>query len=498
MSRSAAWAAAFVVAATAACGDNGHGPVGPPDYSACGGRADPDTTGRLRMIAGQDQCGLREVGLHAPLELRVVDGAGAPVVGAVVHWSVVQGGGAVGADSSLTDTHGVARVAWTLGDSVGGQFVTATIAGLPDTARFHATAHGLFSVAAGGNNADGWYSSDLWVRGGYAYTGTWGIRADTGNVTKVWSVGAGVTLVDSLEVPQSLVISDNEVSADGTLLLATAEYGAGAGLYVYSLADPAHPVLVGAKVIGGYGLHTGTFADIGGQRYVFAARDPNGTTAPALMVYRIQPDSAAPIVQVAALDQPRYYGIHDTFVRDGLAFVADWDSGLRIYDVGDGRLGGSPASPQLVGSIVTSADGLACNCVHNSWWYHAPDGSKRYLFVGQEGPGTVGTASSGDIHVVDVSDLAHPAEVAVYHLEGAGTHNFWVDEQRGILYAAYYNAGVVALDVTGTLTGDLASREIARYKLGGSGGTYTWGVMLANGSLYATDMLSGLWKVNVP
>ena len=61
--------------------------------------------------------------------------------------------------------------------------------------------------------------------------------------------------------------------------------------------------------------------------------------------------------------------------------------------------------------------------------------------------------SSGDIHVVDVSDLAHPREVAFFHLDGAGTHNFWMDEAQQILYAAYYNGGVVALDVSGTLAG---------------------------------------------
>ena len=33
----------------------------------------------------------------------------------------------------------------------------------------------------------------------------------------------------------------------------------------------------------------------------------------------------------------------------------------------------------------------------------------------------------------------------------AGTHNFWVDEPSGILYAAYYNGGVRALDVRGDL-----------------------------------------------
>ena len=96
--------------------------------------------------------------------------------------------------------------------------------------------------------------------------------------------------------------------------------------------------------------------------------------------------------------------------------------------------------------------------VHNAWWFHNPvTNEKKYLFVGQEGPGVIGSSSSGDIHVVDVSNLANPVEVASYHLNGAGTHNFWMDEPRQVLYAAYYNGGVVALDVSGTLSGSLAA-----------------------------------------
>jgi hypothetical protein len=134
--------------------------------------------------------------------------------------------------------------------------------------------------------------------------------------------------------------------------------------------------------------------------------------------------------------------------------------------------------------------------VHNGWWFHNPvTGEQRYLFIGQEGPGVVGSRSSGDIHVVDVSDLAHPAEVAFFHLNGAGTHNFWIDEPRQVLYAAYYNAGVVALDISGTLSGDLSGRLLSQIKPGGAENTYTWGVQLANGSLYAIDMLSGLWQL---
>jgi len=99
--------------------------------------------------------------------------------------------------------------------------------------------------------------------------------------------------------------------------------------------------------------------------------------------------------------------------------------------------------------------------------------------------------------VVDVSDLRHPVEVAFFHLDDAGTHNFWMDEAHQILYAAYYNGGVVALDVSGTLEGDLSDRLLAQVRPGGDGNTYVWGVQLAGGSLYAIDMLSGLWQLGI-
>lgn len=196
------------------------------------------------------------------------------------------------------------------------------------------------------------------------------------------------------------------------------------------------------------------------------------------------------VALVAEVPVPANYGQHDQFIRAGLAFLCSWNTGLQIYDVGDGRAGGSPQHPQLISRIVTAGGE-----VHNAWWYWAPDGSKRYVFVGQEGPGSIGSSSSGDIHVVDVSNMAAPVEVAQYHMAAAGAHNFWVDEASQVLYAAYYNGGVVALDVSGTLSGDLASRQVAVVQPGGAGNTYVWGVMLSGGSLYATDMVSGVWQL---
>jgi hypothetical protein len=357
-------------------------------------------------------------------------------------------------------------------------------------------------VVAGGNNVPDRYTSDLWVHGNYAYTGTWGAsprQNNPGNVVKIWSLSTAgrPELVDSLKLPNIFTVSDIEVSGDGQLLLFSTEGGSNGGIFLYDLADPRQPAFLDSALVS-TGVHTATFGEIQNHRYVFAARNPSvsaGTPPePALMIFDVTEPSA--IALTATVPIPRQYGIHDTYVRDGLGFVFAWNTGVIIYDVGNGMRGGSPSNPQEVSRVVTSSSGTVSPSVHNGWWFHNPvSGEKRYLFVGQEGPGVIGSQSSGDIHVVDVSNLSNPREVASFHMQGAGTHNFWMDEARQILYAAYYNGGIVALDVSGTLSGDLSNRLLAQVVPGGSGNTFAWGVQLANGSLYASDMLSGLWQL---
>ncbi|TFH64327.1 MAG: hypothetical protein E4G90_08310 [Gemmatimonadales bacterium] len=201
--------------------------------------------------------------------------------------------------------------------------------------------------------------------------------------------------------------------------------------------------------------------------------------------------------RIARVPIPANYGIHDTFVRDGIAFVSAWNSGIIIFDVGGGGHGGTTAAPIQMGALVTNVGPLQTPSAHNAWWFHNPvTHEARYLFVGQEGPGTLGASSSGDLHVLGVSDLTNPTEVAFFHLPGAGVHNFWMDEARQMLYAAYYNGGVVALDVSGVFMGDLDGRLLANTLPGGPGSTHVWGVMLAGGSLYVSDMISGFWRLD--
>lgn len=227
---------------------------------------------------------------------------------------------------------------------------------------------------------------------------------------------------------------------------------------------------------------------------LLAACDPSADSGPVLPPPPPPPEVTVPPVASQVIVPPDY-GLHDTFVRDGVAFLSVWNTGITILDLGGGGRGGTPQQPVVLSTFRPTNGSLGSPSIHNSWWFHnATNGSRRYLFVGQEGPGVIGSTSGGDIKVLDVSNLAAPVEVAFFRISGAGTHNFWVDELRQVLYAAYYNVGVVAIDISGTLEGDLASREIGRIRMTPT--SYTWGVMLANDRLYASDMISGFWQLN--
>lgn len=463
--------------------------------AGCGGDGGSSATYTLEAQSGNHQTAAAGSVL-APLQVKLTTSSGEVAEGVPVSWRVRTGCGSVSLAISSTDQLGIASTTPTLGMVVGGQQVEATASG-SDPFRFDLTATAApapsFQVLAGCNNVPERYGSDLWVADGYGYTGTWGFRGRAGNAIKIWklSPGGAPTLSDSVIIAGVGTVSDLEVSPDGRWLIATTEGGGEkSGLYVYELTTPGHPVFRARQSVTS-GLHTGTLSVIGGVLYAFTAKDPASC---ALNIYDLSSAATGVITLASATPIPDHYCIHDTFVRDGLAFVFAWDEGLYIFDVGNGINDGNPSQPKLV-SHTTGYGGET----HNGWWFWNPtNGEKKYLFIGQEGPGTLGVSSSGSIHVVDVSDLEAPVQVATYTLAGAGAHNFWMDEQQQVLYAAFYNGGIVALDVSGTLTGDLSNREIARIRPGGANNTYVWGVMLANGYLYGSDMVSGFWQLAVP
>lgn len=339
--------------------------------------------------------------------------------------------------------------------------------------------------------------TDVWIHGDYAYSGTSSGACSAADVPCssipgsliVWRLdGAGVpALVDSVALPGPHT-NDVKVSPGGDYLVVSQErVEATNGIVVLDLTDPAAPTILAHYTDElERGVHNLWLENIAGTDYAFVV-ETGGGAASGLHVLDLS-DPAAPerVTNWRGGDSQ----IHDVYVRDDLAFVSHWDDGLFILDVGNGMAGGSPADPVTVGSLVMSGGNT-----HNAWYW--PEG--ELVFVGEErGPFLADTTDVGQLHVVDVSDLSDPREIATYKIPGETPHNFWLDEENEILYAAWYTRGVRALDVSGTLSGDLgaAGREIGFLEPSGSRGLGSiWAPQLHRGVLYLSDRHHGLWAV---
>jgi hypothetical protein len=145
--------------------------------------------------------------------------------------------------------------------------------------------------------------------------------------------------------------------------------------------------------------------------------------------------------------------------------------------------------------------------IHTAWR------AGRYVFVGDEvfsakprptdGGGVIGLGRAfGRLHVIDVSDVAAPREVAYYEPQDGGSHNVWVAGDT--LYMGDYQGGLRVLDISGELRGDLQAqgREIAHAVTGDARGSVpnaanAWGAIYRDGYIYVPDINSGLWIVKV-
>ena len=174
--------------------------------------------------------------------------------------------------------------------------------------------------------------------------------------------------------------------------------------------------------------------------------------------------------QVIGIWNDRY--VHDLFVRNDVMWTADIYSGLvSIIDVSN------KANPIVQNTISTPY-----NYTHSTWL----DDSGQYLFVTEETGGA-------PISAYDVSNIFNPILVDQYsHSSGAIAHNVFV--KGNYLYASYYTAGVVALDITDPTN----MTEVAQYDTSpSSGGSFNgcWGVYpyTSNGLILATDISQGFF-----
>ena len=347
------------------------------------------------------------------------------------------------------------------------------------------------------------FSAEVTVGGRYAYSSTWGTRNGLrGNAIYVWDLAAAQpVLIDSVIVADAGTLGDIQVVSDAALLVVAVEPAPRGALLVFDLANSARPVLLTRyeTAATANGVHTAQVSRVDGRLLAFLCIDPRGSDPARLVIV----DLAIPAmpVQLTSLVIGAPF-VHDVSVRDGILLTAEWNDGMAAYDIGGGGRGGTPSAPALLGRVRTVG-----GSVHNVHWLRDSVSGARYALIGEEGPGVLGSSSAGDVHVVDVSSWSAMREVAYLRVPAAGTHNFWVDESAGVLYAAYYNAGIRALDVRGDLSActadarDAVGRcDLARMGrvVGGALGdrqTSVWGVDGTDGSVIVSDMLNGIWRV---
>ncbi len=429
------------------------------------------------------------------------DRAGAAVAGVLPEWMVNPGSGRIEPDGGFVASEaGTYRVV----GAFTGRAATATITVVPRDVVRPTTLVGRVPVK-------GFASAEFWLHpdGRHGYLSTVGDRVYAIDLANP----AAPVITDSVMV-DARVVNDVMTTEDGRYGVLTRE-GASTrknGIVILSFEDPAHPKVISefTETVTG-GVHS-TFIYRG---YVYLTDDATGS----LRVIDLR-DPMAP-KQVARWETPGTGAgrmLHDVDVQDGLAYLSYWNDGLVILDVGHGLRGGSPENPQFVSQFKYDLEGLYRDVAavggpgfirgtHTAWR------SGRYVFVGDEvfaarpqltaGPSLLGLGRAyGRLHVVDVSDITRPREVAWYEPRDGGTHNVWVAGDT--LYLGDYQGGLRVLDVGGELRGDLLAqdREIAHVFTGDSKGNFpnaamAWGAIYRDGRIYVPDVFSGLWIVKV-
>ncbi|NNK64961.1 MAG: hypothetical protein HKO98_17295 [Gemmatimonadetes bacterium] len=353
------------------------------------------------------------------------------------------------------------------------------------------------------------HTSDLWVFEGmngrdYAVTGTWG----GDGWAYFWDVTdpGSIVPVDSVQV-DARTVNDVKVSPDGRYAALSREGASNRrnGVVLIDLTDPTAPRIASTfdeGLTGGvhnmFATDTHLFALSGGDKYVIL--DVTDLENPTFVSEYNHPDSR----------------IHDVWVYDGIAYSSEWGNGVVVVDVGNGRWGGTIENPVFVTNVP-----YPVGRTHAAFPYYQESTGKVYLFLGDEilnrggaawagaglsgiprEPGQQPTVTSGYIHIIDFTDPENPQDVARYEVPEYGTHNLWVDDD--VLYVAYYEGGVRAVDVGGELMGNLATqgREMAVFKAYDpngfvSNGPMAWGPQPFKGHLFFSDFNSGLWSIRI-
>ncbi len=354
-------------------------------------------------------------------------------------------------------------------------------------------------------------TSDLWVWPGigkhvgkdFAATGTWGANGEA----YFWDVTdpAKMHIIDTVTM-DARTVNDVKVSEDGRVAVITREGASNRknGFVILDIEDPYDVKITyefNDDMTGGvhnvfiYENHV--YAVNNGRKYdIINIEDP----ANPFRVGRYE------------LDTPGH-GVHDVWVKDGLAYSSNWADGVHVVDVGGVKFNeanrsklqfnpflamagqGSPGNPVKLGGM---SDPNGHN--HAAFPFISQSTDKFYIIAGDEWGNQFGMA--GGFHFLDFTDPKNPKETAVYQVPEAGSHNHWVHGDT--LLASYYQGGLRIVDISGELMGDIYAqgREIAFFMSSDPDGFMAnrpnvWGTMPYKGLIYFSDMNNGLWAIKL-
>ncbi len=432
---------------------------------------------------------------------RAMDAAGKTISIDEVRWAVSGEGAMIEPDGAFAAEQPGAYV---VSASVGDRQALASVVVTPRNAERELEVVGRAPIKD-------FQAAEQWIIGNFVYVSTISDKLLVYDV----SDPAHPKLADTVKV-DARITNDVSTTADGKIAVMSREGASNRknGIVFFDTSDPAHPKVISeytATVTGG--VHS-AFVD---SHYVYLTDDATGSMRVIDFKDVKNPKEVArwqvenPLVRTVTeptgeqVTAGRY--LHDVQVKDGLAYLAYWRDGLVILDVGSGIKGGSPERPQFVSQYRMNYHEL-----YGDGWLagaHAIFRYKNYVFVGDEVfPGLFDIQSKkripvrGIVHVIDVSDIYHPKEVANYSVPEGGAHNIWVKDD--VLSMGYYSGGARVVDVSGELRGDLyrQGREIGRLWTGDPDGfrsnlPFTWGAQPHGDVIFFNDINSGLWIVKI-
>ncbi len=172
------------------------------------------------------------------------------------------------------------------------------------------------------------------MRGTIAYTTSWSVRRAAGNKVSIWDVSGNVPmLIDSLIINGASTTGDVAVSDDGRLLVVATERVRGSIVDLRShqsaKADAALRLLERGNQPRACTPPRSVESTESSTPFLRSIR--LGATLARLVTVDLTNPAAPTEVFTKVIGRPY---VHDTFARDGLLFLALWDDGVEIWDIG--------------------------------------------------------------------------------------------------------------------------------------------------------------------